>query len=90
MKNIMEKQILRRLEDNDVYKIGDLVFLEKDYDLFGLGIITKVLTSDEIIDNYNIDTYMLSLSEGKRIYSVFFFNGKLTNVFEEDLTNERR
>lgn len=87
MKNIMEKQALKPLEDNKTFAIGELVLLKNDWDHFGIGIVKKVLTLDEIMDIYNENVMNLALYTRDRVYAVYFINGTEMRAFGRELKN---
>lgn len=90
MKNIMEKQALKPLEDSESFAIGQLVLLKNDWDRFGIGIVKKILTLDEIMDIYNENVMNLALHTRDRVYTVYFSNGTEMRTFGRELKNAKR
>ena len=82
----MEKQVSKTFEDNR-YEIGELVSLRNDWDRFGIGIVIKVLTTDEIIDIYNESILNLAINSNGGIYEVCFADGKVISAFGRELKN---
>lgn len=87
MKSITGKQVLRPLGDSETFTIGQLVFLKNDWDHFGIGIIKKILTLDEILDIYNDSVMNLALYTKDKIYTIYFSNGTEMRAFGRELRN---
>lgn len=90
MKNITEKRALKPLEASESFVIGQLVFLKNDWDHFGIGIVKKILTLDEIVSIYNENVMNLALHTRDRIYAVYFSNGTEMRAFGRELKNAER
>ena len=86
MRSFTGKQVLKTFVDNK-YEIGELVSLRDDWDHFGIGIVIKVLTTDEIIDIYNESILNLAVGSSGGIYTVCFSTGKVINAFGRELKN---
>ena len=89
MKDFMENRASKPFEDNEVFEVGQLVMLKNDWDHFGLGIVKKVLTTDEIIDIYNEGVMNLALHTRDRIYTIYFSKGIEMRAFGRELENAK-
>ena len=75
--------------DNKAFNIGDLVLLRNDWDHFGLGIVTKVLTMDEIIDIFNENILTMAIHTNDKIYKVCFSKGTEMSVFGREIRSAK-